>query len=276
MRKYTKRIAVIGNAEPTGDVSKMVDSADTVIRFNSSPYFQSGLTGKHTDILCVRSFGEIGEKFANGSEKINPQVILACHTVWFVGEKGGWTPKIINRFMLEDTQHVHFTSEHMFAVDKLLHKFGGASQGSSLGTMAIVFLLSRPEFKHCSIELFCFGFEGWQGHPWKQEIRLLMFYQYREKIRFYPHQAFSARVPVLSKKVSIDKEGFVNKPDQTDRAIRTNETGRWILEHIDGRTSFGTLCSKLRKEMGDAPENFDLEIAQYVWELEDLNLLTWQ
>jgi len=181
MMNMNNRIAVIGNASPQSDISELVDSADIVMRFNSCPHFQSGKTGNRTSIHCVRSFGGIGEKFANGAEEIDSGVTTGCHTVWFVGEQGGWVPKIITRFALGKKQHVHFSSSHMHSVDVLLRKFGGADQGASLGTMATIFLLSRPEFKHYDIQLFCFDLEGWHGHPWKQETRLLMYHQYRKK-----------------------------------------------------------------------------------------------
>lgn len=75
-----RKLVVIGNAEPTEDHSAFIDQCDTVIRFNRTPFFDTGKTGSKTTILCLSglNYPIIGGEIPG----LNQFVVEDCNTIW--------------------------------------------------------------------------------------------------------------------------------------------------------------------------------------------------
>jgi len=49
------QVVIVGNGQPDRDYSEAIDSHDVVVRINNATHFSTGLMGRRTDVLFVRS-----------------------------------------------------------------------------------------------------------------------------------------------------------------------------------------------------------------------------
>ena len=75
----TKRLIVVGNAEPGEDYSEFIDKCDVIIRFNFTPFFETTRTGLRTTILCL-----FGVPYPHEGEvpRLNADIVGSCQTIW--------------------------------------------------------------------------------------------------------------------------------------------------------------------------------------------------
>lgn len=194
-----KRIAVVGNAEVRKDHSSFIDSCDVVIRLNlrcGLPSLTHRRVGNKTDILGYspravrlvledREHAEQVKLFANGAQRI-----------WFLGPRLWFRPRPrgIIRFLarqeelefdasasmlklleLEDRQTEYFTRGFRRSVARKVRALDAAAGKTfpSAGMVVIQRVLEDPEFERHQKYLVGFTFEGWQGHPFAAERRLV-------------------------------------------------------------------------------------------------------
>ena len=66
---------IVGNGEPVRNLTTDIDAADLVMRFNACSSVGTGWAGSKTDIVCLRTFGSIGAKFAEGETIVHQEAI---------------------------------------------------------------------------------------------------------------------------------------------------------------------------------------------------------
>lgn len=159
------KLVVIGNAEPTEDLSTQIDQCDMVVRFNYTPYFDTGTTGCKTTILCL-----FGVPYPEGDEVpgLNTEVVKNSLGIWvgapmFIGSlvRGYDVPR--QKILLVSLpEHDAYKTEQIVT--------------PTSGFQVLRFLVNSPWF--AVFDKFICGFT-WQGgpkHPWEQEKRQVAHY----------------------------------------------------------------------------------------------------
>ena len=69
-------------------------------------------------------------------------------------------------------------------------------------------------------------------------------------------------------------DGVVLSQGETLRH-NVSSSGEFILSLLDGESSYRQICCKLKSQFGVLPEGMERDIAQFLWQLEDLGLVEW-
>ena len=274
-RKHrTARVTVIGNAEPVADLSSSIDDADMVVRLNACPHIHSGKIGAKTHVLCLRTFGSVGESFARGESAISPGALAGAEELWFVGEKGDWAPHIIERYKLGNRKHVFLTLRDMREVDRLLGRYGGTERGASLGIMLLKFIADDPRHKNSEIAACCFGFEGWPGHPWQSEKRLFETYCCLGRVHAMDSRPYFDSIPNLAPHVEVVRGASGHEAvGPGSMRLKLSPPMAEVLDLVNGRRPVSALCDMLSQGSAQLSKTFEYEVCRALWRLEDKGLV---
>lgn len=207
-----KTIAIVGNADVTKDYSAFIDSCDLVVRLNlrtGLPALMHDRLGNKTDILCYapRATRLVVDDWAHLGQL--RRFFAEARQIWFVGPKPWFRmrPKGIIRFMLknerlvfdasavivralqlEDRQIEYFTRDFRDSVAEKLQALASSTESGlpSAGMVVIQRVLEDPEFEAYQKCVLGFTFEGWQGHPFTREQRLVEKYSAQGLLQLLP------------------------------------------------------------------------------------------
>lgn len=179
-----KSIAVVGNGPVSARQGRKIDRFSFVVRFNRFKNY--GVSGLKTDAIVVAPTGRPGRLNAeNHCDPIDqkPQIwiskpagIIAGQNreAMLNGEDDGsrrdWTEEIRSNHA-RDRLVIHFGAEIYHGATARLRALGATNfVEPSTGLLTILYLQ-----KHFSAPIVLFGFthEGWRGHPWEAERRLI-------------------------------------------------------------------------------------------------------
>lgn len=180
--REARTIAAVGNG-PVSDASK-IDAADFVIRMNKAQF--CGQAGERTDILVLMSWSHPGREFAKRPECINPLALKGAKFFWLINHPnhidqfrtgrdakvpGDSSRKIIKK-LIEGRPFRYMPSENRVEVSDLLRKNGSRIDVIPSTGVQVINLL-RHEAPKASLQLFGFSHQGWDGHCWEAERRLI-------------------------------------------------------------------------------------------------------
>lgn len=269
-------MVIVGNAPPDRDLSARIDAAGIVMRMNGCAGLDDGRTGSRTDVVCLRTFGEIGEAFADGTTPIHPSAVAMAREIWFVGEVGNWAPVIIERYGLEDRRHRYFRLTDMRRVDARLSRCGDAGRGASLGIMAITFAIEDPVLREDGVGACRFGFEGWSGHPWTCEKRLFESYCCSRDLHALDRRPYFDAAPAIRDEVDVmEEDGRYLVAFPGESPITVSNTALYILSRIDGETTVAEICAGVEADFDQVPDDLELDVLMALWRFEDCSIIEW-
>jgi len=188
-------MAIIGNGPIRTDLSEFIDACDLVLRFNECKNY--GIhSGRKIDILCINNTGAPAQRIVDGRMIRSASYYDSISEVWFprnaeihkkyaqaveppspLIEFVDWTDELIVSNELAAVTTQRFSGEFYGMVfHKLKNKTPEPFVSPSTGFLAIEYVLSEPRFSEYEIILIGFSFQGWRGHPWKAEHRILQGY----------------------------------------------------------------------------------------------------
>jgi hypothetical protein len=160
----TKRLVVVGNAEPTEDCSKFIDQCDIVVRFNYTLFFETNRTGRRTTIFCL--FG-VPYPEAREIPRLNADIVKNCQTIW-VESSAFFEP--LTRGYKVPREKIILMNLHVIKDDYAIDGAERIARPSS-GFQVLRYLVNRGAFAHGGYRKFICGFE-WRGggvHRWDVE-----------------------------------------------------------------------------------------------------------
>lgn len=191
-----KKIFVVGNGSVKNDLSKIVDKADFVFRFNSMCNYNQN-TGKKTDIwvqssnraLINRLIEDPSQVELNTKIKIK-EYLMSDIKILFT------TPNyfpIKKRFIIESERKERYESVIKFLThydlmcqryemidfpvkylfDLNPERWNLKHKCPSNGYLITRYLIDKDEYSGYEINLVGFTWEGWEGHPWEYEKKYL-------------------------------------------------------------------------------------------------------
>jgi hypothetical protein len=193
-----KKLVIIGNADVASDHSELVNSFDAVVRINLRKNHNTihGTTGTKTDLLCYTP--RAVSLVMNNEEdlKVTEEYCGSVSRLWFLRPRHAyWVNRVflagflfrkerlffdlsrafIKRFTLKDCKIEFVKTDFLNSIILNLQNInpGGQKPSPSAGIMAIEKLLADKEFAHFEKYLLGFTFEGWAGHPWESEKKLV-------------------------------------------------------------------------------------------------------
>jgi hypothetical protein len=187
-----KRLVVVGNAPTPGGqgvteeaerrrLSRFIDEADCVVRFNSVRNQDEDWTGRRTDVLYIRGqgrpalqFGETAIRFEGVNRPEHAIVVVDLYRYQRPGQDpysgGDFTRQIVERNSFHNFSKLDTTT---LAKARRLVRKDGRRMTPSLGFIALVHLLGTRRFADYEKYLCGFVFEGWRGHPWAEEQKII-------------------------------------------------------------------------------------------------------
>ena len=204
-----KKLVIIGNADVTGDHSEFVNSFDVVVRINlrNNHNTAHGTTGTKTDLLCYTP--RAVNMVMNNDEdlKLIESYCSNVSRLWFLRPRHGyWVNRsflsgfffrrerlfldlsraFIKRFKLKESRTEFIEADFLNSVINNLRNQNpdGPKPWPSAGIMVIEKVLADEEYTHFEKYLLGFTFDGWEGHPWASEIKLVEGYNEQGLLRF--------------------------------------------------------------------------------------------
>jgi len=183
------RIAIVGNAPFDADYSVAIDQADFVVRFNNAHGFGKDRGSKIDDLFLVNCGGQALEWLQTDDFWKRPQVVATPkvtlpiavrrdHELSGIGATD--SPDIVDGVNFEREMRAKLVSMSK-AVSTLPTKsyddsrqvLEDLNRDAFLGEPSSGFLAILHYFRNVQpddiIEIFGFGFAGWQGHAWHLE-----------------------------------------------------------------------------------------------------------
>ncbi len=181
-----KRIAIVGNAPMEKDCSELVDSCDTVMRFNYCNSFGWG-SGVKIDILALANTGGAGRKLCRNRDINRLSIFQKASEIWFAQgsppllsqivdfrNKKDSSRRIVRRLELQDKQLFMVPESTVKATQEVLVAFGApVGNTPSSGALAIHQVLHTPRFEEMEIALLGFTSKGIPFHSWDAEKKWL-------------------------------------------------------------------------------------------------------
>lgn len=159
-----KKLVVVGNAEPRENLSAFIDQCDTVIRFNRTPFFDTGKTGRKTTILCLHgipypSQGEIPE--------LNRTVAESCEMFWV--ETSLLVEPLQKGYNVQSQEIVvKMLKSIRDPIDRQISQAESITRPSS-GFQVLRYLVNTSAFADFDKFFCCFTFQGGPCHQWELE-----------------------------------------------------------------------------------------------------------
>ncbi len=185
----TKTLIIVGNGPIECDLSKQIDSADYVVRFNQ-PQTHNGMSGSKTDQLVFATSSKQAwmslddQKFLSSKAvtdakeivfAIHPLIIKKYHPQpnilsYCFGKRADATFKAINTFgECGKTTRLLPPDFYLSAASALgIHDESLKNTFPSTGFLSIWQHLHDDTHDY-TIKICGFGWEGWKRHPWAQE-----------------------------------------------------------------------------------------------------------
>lgn len=202
-----KNLVIVGNSPLSINYSKMIETADVVVRMNECKQY-GGVHGYKTDIIYMTNTGAPARRFISERPFIKrewgqPAEVLfvrdsLAHHEYFQGVKNLFpdyseselddlSDQIIEANQLGGRQ----VSRLSYDINKIiLNKLAALSEKPficpSTGILAIEHILSRLEFSGYQKHVVGLGFKGWVGHPWLAEKALIAGHVLAGRISLYP------------------------------------------------------------------------------------------
>ncbi len=198
-----RSIVIMGNGTPERDVRAEVDGADLVVRFNGCRNF-GGASGTRSDIVAVCNTGEPARAMLAGGWSDLPAV-RAATAVWGVRSPDAFARRragvLARRPDLSDFFEDRTDDFASFArsagkgfllfgpavLDRLDADLAPLTDGDyvvpSSGLMAIDHVLNAVAAPGDDVAIAGFGHEGWSGHPFAAERRLVDRYERDGRLR---------------------------------------------------------------------------------------------
>lgn len=184
---------IVGNGAVAEGAGAIIDAADFVVRFNLSR--NTAQSGRRTDAVAVCNTGRPANEMLDGPEWRDSAPVRAAREIWSVRDPEKFAslrPQLaVNHPELDDfcddrtEDFARFAAENgkrHRIIPALVHEAADAalvahSPGSyvvpSSGLVVLFHVLSEPEFSGSEITLAGFSHEGWDGHPFVAERRLV-------------------------------------------------------------------------------------------------------
>ncbi|MHB0951800.1 MAG: DsbA family protein [Allorhizobium sp.] len=191
-----RRIVIVGNGDIPDGVAETIDAADLVIRFNECRSFGRG--GSRTDVLAVCNTGRPALAMLSSAEWRQSRPVHDCSAIWSVRDPGKF--RELHAYLMADHPELDdFCDDYTgdlaaFAADSgkshsvidrdiheslddalIAHKPGDYIVPSS-GMVVIGHILASGDFAGDAVFLTGFGHQGWSGHPFAAERRLVDSY----------------------------------------------------------------------------------------------------
>lgn len=185
-----RKLYIVGNGPISGDMSREIDAADFVVRFNE-PKASVGMSGQKTDILFLCNAGKPMQRrledpkfLASAIMKDARQVILAYHPIiidrYFPkpnvlsrlkGRREDWTLATIMALgRIGKSSLVLPASFYLEGCDEIgLPENQRATVYPSTGYFGIFYILRDFPVADWDIILCGFSWQGWKRHAWADE-----------------------------------------------------------------------------------------------------------
>jgi hypothetical protein len=187
------RLILVGSADVGLDHGAFVDSCDLVIRFNLCQNWNVN-TGTRTDVLCVSNTGPPAREMYRRRQLAALPGIGAVREVWFCRPRRsrleslllGWRghPELVEygaRIVAANglsRKRVQYVDKRFYRAvwGKLLSTGETRACMPSSGMLAVERVLSQGRFGGYEKYLVGFTHQGWNGHPWGLEKRMIEGY----------------------------------------------------------------------------------------------------
>lgn len=184
-----REIMIVGNGEVPQGAALRIDSADLVIRFNDCRTF--GPAGERTDVVAICNTGRPGKARLEAADWLLHPAVVQAGAIWSVRDPEKFSdlrPLLaashpeLDDFCDDYTadfealcrqlgkEHVVIGRAVHEAVDEQLQAQAPYVVPSS-GMIVIAFALAT--YPDADVTLAGFGHEGWDGHPFEAERRLV-------------------------------------------------------------------------------------------------------
>lgn len=187
---------IVGNGSVAEGAADLIDAADFVIRFNDCRSF--GRAGRRTDVIAVCNTGRPARNMIQSETWRESAPVGACSQIWSVRDPGKFDemrrPLAISHPELDDFCDDYTEAFRTFAegqgkahgvIDRRVHEAMDAALSAhqpppyvvpSSGMVVIGELLDNPAYAQDAISIAGFSHEGWDGHPFAAEKRLVDAY----------------------------------------------------------------------------------------------------
>lgn len=191
LRLPSGRVAIVGNAPGPTDLGDWIDAAPAVVRFNQPFGLDAGRGARTTHLFLVSAGGQAAEWALDPGFGARPAPARADWIVLAHDPAKDAAPAKSKRSTLAtDTRDacngvgpllgaLHRTDgiallgakDHRAASRDLARFSDRTAVEPSTGFLALHAILARRPASAMPIELYGFGFAGWDGHDWQAERR---------------------------------------------------------------------------------------------------------
>lgn len=201
-------IVVVGSAPLQIDYGNLVDSSEIVVRFNDCKNF-GGASGQRTDIIYVNNTGSPAMRYIN-ERPFALKAYCQSAVIWFVRDSSthhAHFNKVKSSFPRYPVTDLDDLSERIIGSNELqgkeIHRISRAFNEDifkklsmlskkpficpSTGFFGLMHVLTNPAYKSCQVHALGFGFEGWKGHPWSAEKKLINNYVLSGRLTIHPN-----------------------------------------------------------------------------------------
>lgn len=204
------RLLILGNAPLRENLSEFIDSSDIVLRFNDAFYYGFN-TGFKVDILCITNTGSSSLSIATNKEILRKRINEKVSEIWLprdsayhkqyiiennidytLTEFNDYSQEIIESNHLNNKVIKNFSKEFNKTVfNKVINYNPSYFICPSTGIMALEYIISDERFSEFEKILVGFTFEGWKGHAWAEEQKIITSYiENRKDFKFLPTKTF--------------------------------------------------------------------------------------
>lgn len=195
-------IAIVGNAPGMSDRAARIDAADWVVRFNNPAGF-GGPSGRRITHLALVNHGGQMREWLEDPSFVARACVRDARTILFpfprkaaplaANDEDGrdWTDEAIARLAPHDTPVEILPPEVHRAAAALLPGQGGTRPAPSTGLLVALHLVFRFGGR-TAIDVYGFGFEGWEAHDWARERRWFHAMHAEGMLRLHPLQEKAA------------------------------------------------------------------------------------
>lgn len=191
-----RQVAIVGNGPVADGTAVLIDAADLVIRFNGSRNF--GAAGTRTDVIAVCNTGRPAATMLADPLWRNSAAVKACAEIWSVRDPQKFAelrPQLLQSHPeLGDFCDDYTAAFASFAdasqkthriIGRCVHEDIDARLSAyrpaayvvpSSGVLVLHAILSDPAHADDLVLLAGFGHQGWDGHPFAAERRLIETY----------------------------------------------------------------------------------------------------
>ena len=140
-----------------------------VIRFNYTPFFEFGRTGRHTTVLCL--FG-VPYPHAGEIPRLNTYIVKSCQSIWV--EVAVFIEPLMRVY---EVPQEHITLRYMSSIrDTYAIDGTGRINLPSSGFQVLRYLVNSKEFAGYRKYIIGFEWKGGNRHMWEMEKNQVGYY----------------------------------------------------------------------------------------------------